>query len=291
MIPLFFVGKHNFILNISTEVFILILIESPNNPTIKEIRSLKNQKFRDLTKLFFVEGLRIVQESLSYPSQLKYIIISESFFQNNKFTKTLLTYTKTTNKILQVSDKIFNTLTDTKNPQGIISVMKQPIYDAKSLIQQKEFFLLLDCLQDPGNMGTIIRTADAAKVDAIFVSNGSVDIYNPKVLRATMGSIFHIPVIPYKDLFDLISNFKTNNTKIIASHLNADKNIYETNLNQKIAIVVGNEGNGISNEIIALSDSLIKIPMPGKADSLNASIATAIIIYEILRQKNITNSI
>lgn len=145
--------------------------------------------------------------------------------------------------------------------------------------------VILDSIQDPGNMGTIIRTADAAGFRGIIISKGCVDPYNPKVLRTTMGSIFHIPLHLCDNLKKTLTEIKASNIRIYATHLKGSKNYYETDMTGNVAIIIGNEANGISNESQLMADELIRIPMPGKAESLNASVAAGLLMYESLRQR------
>lgn len=143
-------------------------------------------------------------------------------------------------------------------------------------------YILLENIQDPGNMGTIIRTADAADADGVFLSKGCVDIYNPKAVRSTMGSIFHLPIFTDVDLKELVNKI---NVETVAAHLKGDKTPYDINMKKGIAIMIGNEGNGLSNELSEKADNLVKIPMPGKAESMNAGVAASIMIYEAVRQR------
>ena len=173
----------------------------------------------------------------------------------------------------------------TDNPQGILAIIKIKTCELENLFVDGSFLVVLDSIQDPGNMGTIIRTADAAGASGIIVSKGCVDIYNPKVLRATMGSIFHIPICLYDDMTELIIQLKERAIKVFTSFLKGGANYSEQDMSGNIALVIGNEANGISKEIASLSDFLVRIPMIGRAESLNASIAAAILMYEVVRQR------
>ena len=148
------------------------------------------------------------------------------------------------------------------------------------------FYIIADKVNDPGNLGTIIRTADAANVTAVFITKGSVSVYNDKVLRATMGSVFHIPVIEDVDIFEMIQFLKENNIKIYAAHLKGVKTPYELNLKDfSVAFLIGNEANGLDDEVSDCADEFIKIPILGKAESLNASVAASVLMYEVVRQR------
>lgn len=185
---------------------------------------------------------------------------------------------------IYVAEKILNTITDVINPQGIMAVIEKPTLEENPIDFNQEVSLILDNIQDPGNMGTILRTADSINLKQIIVSKGSADCYNPKVVRSTMGAIFRINIIESEDLTKTIKEMKKNKIKIATTSLQTEKSIYDINY-EKTAIVIGNEANGVSDEVLELADEKIKIPMPGKTESLNASVATAVILYEATRQK------
>ena len=172
-------------------------------------------------------------------------------------------------------------MTDTENTQGIIGVVKfkQRTLE-KNWTDDNRFVLILDRIQDPGNMGTIIRTADAAGVDAIIALKGCVDIYNPKVIRSTMGSIFDMNVI-HATQEEALRILKLKKFDIVSSYLDTNNYYNTVEYNHKTALVIGNEANGINEELVSKSDVLVKIPIYGKAESLNAAISSAILMYEI----------
>lgn len=240
-------------------------IQSDKNKIIKEINSLKARKNRERLRLFVLEGERLVQEA---GDSLRYVVVSEGYKGNIKYDYI-------------VSHSLFRKISDTVNPQGVLAVCS--IKENKFENNVKDpLYILLENIQDPGNMGTIIRTADAAGADGVFLSKGCVDVYNPKVVRSAMGSIFHLPVYTDVDLCRLLSEI---NVVSIAAHLKGAKTPYDINMQTGAAIIIGNEGNGISSELAQRADHLVKIPMPGKAESMNAGIAAAIMIYEALRQR------
>ena len=182
-----------------------------------------------------------------------------------------------------VSEKIFLGLTNVVNPQGILAVVEKN-NNTNEIDYNDNLFLILDDLQDPGNMGTILRTADSINLKQIIVSKGSADVYNPKVVRSTMGAIFRVKVIECEDLTKTLKELKKHKIKVYATDLKTDKLMYDVDY-QKSAIVIGNEANGVSTEILNLADEKIKIPMPGKTESLNAAVATSVILYEAIRPK------
>ncbi|GFZ30530.1 RNA methyltransferase [Clostridium zeae] len=252
------------------------LIESNDNKHFKELKKLKEKKYRKQLGLYIIEGLRFVEEAVKANAVIDEIIIDEA--KQEKFEDIYLKVSD--DKITLLKSSLFNQLSSTENPQGIIAVIKTGSSENN---YKGSFYVLLDKLQDPGNVGAIIRTAHAAAVDGIIVRDGTVDIYNDKTLRSTMGSIFHTNIIEDKNL-EVVQKFKEDGFKLLASSLDTDFNYYEVDLSDKIILVVGNEGNGVSDEIYQLCDLKAKIPMPGNAESLNASVAASIMIYEKVRQ-------
>ncbi len=257
------------------------IITSVQNPIIKDIRSLKEKKYRQQNGLFFIEGSRFVEEALKEEQGIKSLIIKESF-------KNPVLLDMATSKGIRpqtVSDKVFKEVSETDNPQGILAVVSMKRYSICDVCKDDCFLVILDSLQDPGNMGTIIRTADAAGASGVIVSGGCVDVYNPKVLRSTMGSIFHVPVVECGDLKEGITELKKNGIRIFASHLDGRFDYYDTDFSGGTAFIVGNEANGVAPEIAELSDAKVRIPMPGRAESLNAAVAASLLMYEIVRQR------
>lgn len=258
------------------------MIRSKDNSILKEIKKLHKKKFRNETERFLVEGFRFVEEALISSFHVPYIFVSEGIkdkYVNSEIEKMLQEDTE----VYLVSDNIFKDLCETITPQGILAVVKNKKIEFQD---QEGFYILVDRVQDPGNMGTIIRTAHASGALGIITTKGTVDIYNDKTLRSTMGSIFNIPIIEDMDL-ELLNNLKAKGFKLIVSSLDTDNNFYDINLKNKVIIAVGNEGNGISDEIFDLGDEKVKIPMPGGAESLNVAVSAAIMMYEAIRQKNV----
>jgi TrmH family RNA methyltransferase len=259
-------------------------IQSSQNSTIKDIKALQQKKYRDGQELYFVEGIRFVNDAIENGQSISKAVISDKLESLNGGSELISTLSGVCSDIYKVPDKLFKEISDTQSPQGVLVVLKKQSEDFRKAVQNGKSIVILDSLQDPGNVGTIIRTADAAGVSAVLMTKGCVDLYSPKVLRSTMGSIFHLPIIENLDITETISNLKDNGYKVIASHLKGQNNYYDEDLTCKSAIIVGNEANGISDETAEMSDRLVRIPMPGKAESLNASIAASIMIYELVRQ-------
>lgn len=251
-------------------------IESKDNKYVKLVKSLSQRKYREKHGLFAAEGKRIAGEAMEYASSdIEFIMLSESFADKNP------DFARDDVLTLAVADSIFKTVCDTENSQGALAVVKisSPIAEYAN----SHFALVLDGVSEPGNMGAVIRTAEAMGVDIIYTIGGCVDVYNPKTVRATMGSIFRVPIIS-KDSAALFDELKTNGFAICASSLAADKNIADVPQCGSLALVIGSEARGISPETEAKADILFKIPMRGKTESLNASVAAGIAMYELGRK-------
>ncbi len=184
---------------------------------------------------------------------------------------------------LYVSKKVLDSITDVSNPQGILAVIGKKEGN-NSIDYNQDLILILDGIQDPGNLGTILRTADSVGLKQIIVSANSGDIYNPKVVRSTMGAIFRVEVIESQNLIEKIKQIKENEFQVVATDLHTNKNIYQVDYS-KTAVIIGNEANGVSKDILQQADFRVKIPMLGNTESLNASVATGIILYEYVRRK------
>lgn len=235
--------------------------------------------------MYFIEGIRFVDEAIKGNAEIVKVLVSEKLEEINGGKDILSRIQALNYETFFLTDKLFKEISDTENPQGILAIIKIKVYELSELFIDGNFYIMLDSIQDPGNMGTIIRTADAAGAAGIIVSKGCVDIYNPKVLRATMGSIFHIPICFYVDAAELIATLKAKGIKVFASHLKGSSNYFEHVMRENIVLVIGNEANGISDEIVSLADVLVKIPMPGRSESLNASVAAGLLMYEVVRQR------
>lgn len=243
-------------------------LSSTSNPTFKNILNLKDKKYRKGSDNFIVEGQKQVNE-IPTDWQIQSIVVSENFSKKNK------TYT---NQIV-LSDKLFTKISSTNTPQGIIAIVKKKKFNLENCLKQKGFILIADNISDPGNLGTIIRCADAFGAGSIFISKHSVDLYSDKVVRATMGSMFHLPIFTQIDTKELIAKLKENNFKICATDLNSKNKLSKTNFTDKVAFIVGNESKGVSKDLINLADFTVKIDMAGNAESLNVAIASAIMMY------------
>ncbi len=254
----------------------MLEIESKNNNLFKEIKKLKEKKHRIKSNKYLIEGLRFVEEAIKSKVSIDSIIFTESFKEKNP---ELFLKINENIKLIQMNEALLKQLCSTENPQGIVGVINMQNKELKS----GELVVLVDKVQDPGNMGTIIRSAHAAGAAGIVMTKGTVDIYNDKTLRSTMGSIFYIPIVE-DDSLDFVKSLKKEGYKLVVSSLQGKNNFFEENLQGKVMIAVGNEGNGVSDEVYDIADIKVKIPMPGEAESLNVAVATSIMIYEKIRQ-------
>ena len=254
----------------------MLEIESKNNNLFKEIKKLKEKKHRIKSNKYLIEGLRFVEEAIKSKVSIDSIIFTESFKEKNP---DLFLKINENIKLIQMNEALLKQLCSTENPQGIVGVINMQNKELKS----GELVVLVDKVQDPGNMGTIIRTAHAAGAAGIVMTKGTVDIYNDKTLRSTMGSIFYIPIVE-DDSLDFVKSLNKEGYKLVVSSLQGKNNFFEENLQGKDMIAVGNEGNGVSDEVYDIADIKVKIPMPGEAESLNVAVATSIMIYEKIRQ-------
>lgn len=261
------------------------IISSSSNGLIKDVNSLKLKKYREEKKQFLIEGIRFVDEAIREKVEIVRVLISEKLLEV-KGGKEILGRIKAGHyETFTLSDKLIRELSDTENPQGILAVVSMRSYELCDIIADNSFIIVIDSLQDPGNMGTIVRTADAAGATGIVFSKGCVDLYNPKVLRSTMGSIFHIPLYFSNNLTETIDTLKAKKIKTYAAHLKGEQHYFNINMRDSVALIIGNEANGISDEVSLHADALVKIPMPGKSESLNASVAASLLMYEVVRQR------
>lgn len=260
------------------------VITSKDNEMVKQIKKLKEKKYRDETGCFIVEGIKLVKEALQEKMKIQTIVICEECVQDGTLSQNLL-YEIAKQNCIYVSAKVFDTLTDVTNPQGILAVVYKSVLEGQRENDQEEMILALDGIQDPGNLGTILRTLDSAGMHQILLSKDTVDPYNPKVARSTMGAIYRIQIKQVENLVEELKKCQKEGYKVVVTSLQAEKNIYQADYHKKI-IVIGNEANGVSKEVADLADEKIKIPMLGKAESLNAAVATSIIVYEYVRREH-----
>ena len=279
------------------------VISSLSNNTMKHVKGLLLRKYREENHQFIVEGRKMVSEALSSGHTVDMLVFSETGAGRKAGEDGLRTDDAGTEEpasipdpLLSVAmkkeipcrittDRIFKTISDTQTPQGVLAVVKEKEYNLEKVIGQTTGFLvLLDGVRDPGNLGAIVRTVDAAGGDGVILIHDCVDPYNPKAVRSTMGSVFRIPVFPCRDTAELIDKLIRFGYHIVTSHLNGSNIFKWQGGHARTALVIGSESHGVSQQMIDSADSLVKIPMAGGAESLNASVAAGILIYEIFRK-------
>lgn len=257
-------------------------ITSKDNELIKHIRKLKDKKYRDESNEYVVEGVKLVEEAVKENAKIKQIIVCEDTTRTYEIpTHIMLEIAKY--ECISVSDKIFNIITQVTNPQGIMAIIEKNAQDAQ-IDYTQDIIVVLDDVQDPGNLGTILRTVDSIGLNQIIISKGTADAFNSKVVRSTMGAIFRIKIIEVENLAQEIKEMRKHHFKLMVTSLQTKNSIYDIDFNKKI-IVIGNEANGVSKEIQDMADEKAKIPMLGRTESLNASVAAGVVMYEYVRQK------
>ena len=243
-------------------------ILSAKNPQIKEWKKLLTKKERDKSQTFLVEGFHLVEEAFKAEAIIHLIISEEIEMPSWDYGEVPVTL---------VTKEIMEILSETESPQGIIAHCRQLFHDG--MIKEAKTFLAIDKVQDPGNIGTIIRTADAAGIDCIIIGEGTVDIYNPKVVRSAQGSHFHLPIIK-TNLLDSIDEFKARSIPVYGTSLENGKNYREvSDIKESFCLIVGNEGNGVSKDVLSKTDANLYIPIHGKSESLNVAVAAGILMY------------
>ncbi len=244
-------------------------IQSSANPLVKQWRKLLTRKERDKTGLFLIEGIHLVEEALKNNAEVEMIIIGE------RVSPPSVDYGSV--PVVVVTDEIIKLLADTEAPQGVFAVCRQ---QAEHHLQDGKVFLFIDSVQDPGNLGTMIRTADAAGADAVIVGTGSVDIYNPKVLRSAQGSHFHLPIIRsgLDEWFEIMAERKI---PVFGTSLQGAVPYKEIERAESFALLVGNEGSGVRKELLEKTTKNLYIPIRGKSESLNVAVAAGILMYHL----------
>ena len=284
------------------------MITSTSSSQVKHIVNLqKKSKLRKEEKQFVVEGIKMVSEAPK--DRLVKVYISETFKADNEEFLKKMNYEAVGKDVLEiVSDNVFVRMSDTQTPQGIMAVVKmsdvciEDMFEKDNYTDSKDdgadkvedntvdakkqpLLLILENLQDPGNLGTIVRMAEGAGVTGIIMSSNTVDIYNPKTIRSTMGSLYRVPVIYVDDICKAVDECKEKGVKVYAAHLKGTDNYNQKDYAQPTAFMIGNEGNGLSDRLTQKADELVRIPIQGKVESLNAAIACTILTYEAVRQR------
>ena len=240
---------------------------------------MKKAKERREQGLFVVEGIKMFREA---PEEwIEGVYVSEQFMENPEHETLLSSITYEV-----VADSVFKAVSDTQTPQGILALIRMPHYTLEDVMQgERTHLLLLESVQDPGNLGTIVRTAEGAGVTGIVMSQDCVDMYNPKVVRSTMGAAYRVPFCYVEDLAEEVMKMKEAGICTYAAHLEGKNSYDEEDYRKASAFLIGNEGNGLRDEVADQAQVYIRIPMKGQVESLNAAVATAILTFEAARQR------
>ena len=256
------------------------MITSSSNIQIKNLIQLKKKsKERSRQDVFLAEGVKMFREVPR--ERLQKVYVSAGFYEDPKHRELL---SNVDHEV--VSDSVFDAISDTRTPQGILCVVKQFHYDLKDLTRgESPLCVVLANLQDPGNLGTIFRTAEGAGVSGILLSRDSVDLYNPKVIRSTMGSVYRMPFYYTDNLHAVLRDWKEQGIALYAAHLKGNHTYDHEDYRKSSAFLIGNESQGLTEKTAGMADHYIRIPMSGQVESLNAAVAAAILMYEARRQK------
>ncbi len=281
------------------------MITSVANQKVKQVVAWQTKaKERKKDNIFLVEGMKMFEEAPE--KSIKEVYIEETLLE--KLEKAAISEKKAEADLEKAEDfeekkelyeklkrvgyetvsaEVFRKMSDTQTPQGILAIVERPKYSLEKLLQvENPLFVVLEDLQDPGNLGTIIRTGEGAGVSAVFMSKNTVDVYNPKTIRATMGSIYRVPLAIVEDVNELILSLHNAGIKTYAAHLDG-KDYYDSfSFKEGTAFLIGNEGNGLKKSTADAATSYLKIPMEGQVESLNAAIATTLLMYEAHRQRH-----
>lgn len=265
------------------------MISSTSNSKVKRLVSLvKKAKLREREGVFVVEGVRMFREAP--PEWIKEVYVSETFLSKcERDDDTVLKEALERQRYEVLTDEVFQKVSDTQTPQGILCVLSKPVYGLESSIAgwlaKAPLLVLLEDLQDPGNLGTILRSGEGAGVNGIIMTGQTADICNPKVIRSTMGSIYRVPFFTVDRLGETIGLLQAGGIAVYAAHPDDGVDYDKPDYTKPTAFVIGNEGNGLRRETVQKADRRIKIPMAGQAESLNAATAAAILMYEAARQR------
>ncbi len=259
------------------------MITSISNAQIKQVCAyVQKAKERRKDGIFVVEGPKMFEEA---PVEWIYkVYATEAFCDRHSEDELHAKLLKTGYE--RVSEEVFAKMSDTKAPQGVLCLVKSPQYRLEDLLRQSRgVFVVLEDLQDPGNLGTIIRTGEGAGISGVIMTKDTVDIFNPKTIRATMGSVYRVPFVYVQDIAEAVSELKKAGMNVYAAHLKGEAYYDSFDYTKGSAFLIGNEGNGLKETTADLADTYVRIPMAGRVESLNAAIATSLFMYEAARQR------
>ncbi len=264
------------------------MINSTSNKQVKRVVNLRTKaKARREEGLYVAEGLRMCRECP--PEEVEALYVTESFAAERENRSWLSAY-----PCEIVTDTVMNVMADTRTPQGVLALLRQKKYSLDNILHPEKLpdgtapgltVMILETLQDPGNLGTIIRAGEGAGITGIVMNRETADIYNPKVIRSTMGSVFRVPFVYVDDLHEACRRMKKENVRLFAAHLKGMNNYDQEDYTDSVGFLIGNEASGLTEETAAMADCYIKIPMAGKVESLNAAVAASVLMFETARQR------
>lgn len=258
------------------------MISSTSNTQVKQVTALtKKAKYRKETGLFVVEGVKMFSELPK--DRIHAVYVSETFLKKSTHKKLV----EGIKKIEVVTDEVLKAMADTQTPQGILALVKQYNYQIEDVLTSEKptHLMILETIQDPGNLGTILRAGEGAGITGVIMNSTTADMYNPKVIRSTMGSIYRVPFIYVEDFKETLVLLKERKICLYAAHLDGENNYDQEDYTGDTGFLIGNEANGLSEEIASMADRYIKIPMMGQVESLNAAVASSILMFETARQR------
>lgn len=253
------------------------MITSTGNSQVKQVAALvKKAKERKKTGLFVVEGRKMFQEAPK--AWIEKVYVTERYIRE---------YGELENSGWElVSEEVMHAMADTQTPQGILALVRQPSWNLPDVWNGKNpHIILLETLQDPGNLGTILRAGEGAGITGVVMNRETADIFNPKVIRSTMGSVYRVPFVYTDDLREAVMEIKKQGIRLFAAHLKGKKDYDQEDYRKGCGFLIGNEANGLSDETAELADGYIKIPMAGNVESLNAAVAASVLMFEAARQR------
>ena len=267
-------------------------ITSRNNPTVKWLASLSEKKYREESQCFLIEGRKLIIEAIRGGAELTHLILREGENEPFYFAEYRVKHSKT--QFLVLGDSCFEKISQEKAPEGVCAVVKYlDFFKYYNIIYRENFFgldmngvVLLDTIQDPGNLGAILRSAAAFGVTDVILTENSVDVYHPRVIRASMGALFHLRLWQTPNLYSAVQALQANGHRVFSAERRPNAiPVHEAHLTPADAIVIGNEGHGISREVSLVSDGSVYLPISQKVESLNASVAASLLIWEQMKAK------
>ena len=262
------------------------LITARSNPQIKNAVALKQRKFREREGKLLIEGVRLVEDARAAGVQISLLFCTEDFVAQGRGLALTAVCREAGVQCYVVSAELMSSLSSTTTPQGVVAVAQAPVWNVAQVLREDGLILVVDRVQDPGNLGTIIRTAAGAGCSGVVVGPGTVDLYNEKVIRASMGAVFRLPVVAVSELADFFTGLKEQGVLVVGATGSAKTAYWDVPLVRPGALVIGNEAWGVDAGLLEMMDVMVKIPLAGGVESLNAAMAAGIILFEWVRQSS-----